>query len=64
MYLARVLVGEYSRGRKGSIIPAAKNASNSTDRFDSSTDDVKQPSIFIIFHDAQAYPEYLITFTA
>ncbi|XP_033917927.1 protein mono-ADP-ribosyltransferase PARP14 isoform X2 [Melopsittacus undulatus] len=64
MYLARVLVGEYSRGTKGSIIPAAKNAGNSTDRFDSSADDVKQPSIFIIFHDTQAYPEYLITFTA
>ncbi|XP_065527448.1 protein mono-ADP-ribosyltransferase PARP14 isoform X2 [Lathamus discolor] len=64
MYLARVLVGEYSQGRKGSIIPAAKNASSSTDRFDSSADDVKQPSIFIIFHDTQAYPEYLITFTA
>ncbi|XP_057286043.1 protein mono-ADP-ribosyltransferase PARP14-like isoform X1 [Pezoporus wallicus] len=64
MYLARVLVGEYSQGIKGSILPAAKTASNSTDRFDSSTDDVKQPSIFIIFHDAQAYPEYLITFTA
>ncbi|KAM9010019.1 protein mono-ADP-ribosyltransferase PARP14 [Ara ararauna] len=64
MYLARVLVGEYSQGRKGSIIPAAKNTSNSTDLFDSSTDDVKQPSIFVIFHDTQAYPEYLITFTA
>uniref|UniRef100_A0A8B9GKG8 Poly [ADP-ribose] polymerase n=1 Tax=Amazona collaria TaxID=241587 RepID=A0A8B9GKG8_9PSIT len=64
MYLARVLVGEYSLGRKGSIIPAAKNTSNSTDLFDSSTDNVKQPSIFVIFHDAQAYPEYLITFTA
>ncbi|NWS38481.1 PAR14 polymerase, partial [Probosciger aterrimus] len=63
MYLARVLVGEYSRGRKGSITPAAKNASNSIDLFDSSTDDVKQPSMFIIFNDIQAYPEYLITFT-
>ncbi|NWS74302.1 PAR14 polymerase, partial [Crotophaga sulcirostris] len=63
MYLARVLVGEYSLGIKGSITPAAKHASNSIDLFDSSTDNVKQPSMFIIFNDIQAYPEYLITFT-
>ncbi|NXT67623.1 PAR14 polymerase, partial [Chaetops frenatus] len=63
MYLARVLVGEYSLGRKGSITPAQKNDSNSVDLFDSSTDNVSQPSMFIIFNDIQAYPEYLITFT-
>ncbi|NXM84284.1 PAR14 polymerase, partial [Oenanthe oenanthe] len=63
MYLARVLVGEYSLGKKGSITPALKNASNSVDLFDSSTDNVNQPSMFIIFNDIQAYPAYLITFT-
>ncbi|NXB09077.1 PAR14 polymerase, partial [Cnemophilus loriae] len=63
MYLARVLVGEYSLGRKGSITPAQKNASNSVELFDSSTDNMSQPSMFIIFNDIQAYPEYLITFT-
>lgn len=63
MYLARVLVGEYSLGRKGSITPARKNASNAVDLFDSSTDSMTQPSMFIIFNDIQAYPEYLITFT-
>ncbi|NXY48625.1 PAR14 polymerase, partial [Ceuthmochares aereus] len=63
VYLARVLVGEYSQGTKGSITPAVKNASNSVDLFDSSTDNMKQPSMFVIFNDIQAYPEYLITFT-
>ncbi|NXG59232.1 PAR14 polymerase, partial [Hemiprocne comata] len=63
MYMARVLVGEYSLGTKGSITPAAKNASDSIDLFDSSTDNVSQPTMFIIFNDIQAYPEYLITFT-
>ncbi|XP_009994325.1 PREDICTED: poly [ADP-ribose] polymerase 14 [Chaetura pelagica] len=63
MYLARVLVGQYSLGTKGSITPAAKSASNSIDLFDSSTDNLNQPTMFIIFNDIQAYPEYLITFT-
>ncbi|NXI65090.1 PAR14 polymerase, partial [Anseranas semipalmata] len=63
MYLARVLVGEYSQGTQGSITPAAKSTSNSVDLFDSSTDNVNNPSMFIIFNDIQAYPEYLITFT-
>ncbi|NXK31698.1 PAR14 polymerase, partial [Piprites chloris] len=63
MYLARVLVGEYSQGKRGSITPEPKNASNSIDLYDSSTDNVSRPSMFIIFNDIQAYPEYLITFT-
>ncbi|NWR62452.1 PAR14 polymerase, partial [Bucorvus abyssinicus] len=63
MYVARVLVGEYSQGLKGSLTPAAKNTGNSIDLFDSSTDNVNRPSMFIIFNDIQAYPEYLITFT-
>ncbi|NXD82845.1 PAR14 polymerase, partial [Halcyon senegalensis] len=63
MYLARVLVGEYSQGTRGSITPAARSAHNSIDLFDSSTDNVNRPSMFIIFNDIQAYPEYLITFT-
>ncbi|NWV19113.1 PAR14 polymerase, partial [Origma solitaria] len=63
MYLARVLVGEYGPGIKGSITPASKDASNSVDLYDSSTDNVNQPTMFIIFNDIQAYPEYLITFT-
>uniref|UniRef100_A0A8C5TQT6 Poly [ADP-ribose] polymerase n=1 Tax=Malurus cyaneus samueli TaxID=2593467 RepID=A0A8C5TQT6_9PASS len=63
MYLARVLVGEYSQGIKGSITPASKNAGNSVDLFDSSTDNMTHPSMFVIFNDIQAYPEYLITFT-
>ncbi|XP_054029467.1 protein mono-ADP-ribosyltransferase PARP14 [Dryobates pubescens] len=63
MYLAKVLVGEYSRGVQGAITPGAKDPSNSVDLFDSSTDNVDQPSMFIIFSDIQAYPAYLITFT-
>lgn len=30
-------------------------------RYDSVTDDITKPSMFVIFNDTQAYPEYLIT---
>nr|XP_020635225.1 poly [ADP-ribose] polymerase 14-like isoform X2 [Pogona vitticeps] len=62
MYLARVLVGEYSAGSQGLIVPPSKNATDPTDLFDSVTDNVTKPSLFVTFNDIQAYPEYLITF--
>ncbi|OCT63243.1 hypothetical protein XELAEV_18044341mg [Xenopus laevis] len=65
MYLARVLTGEYCSGEKEINAPPPKdpNGSNPTDLFDSVTDNMKQPTMFVIFNDIQAYPEYLITFT-
>uniref|UniRef100_A0A3P9PUJ0 Poly [ADP-ribose] polymerase n=1 Tax=Poecilia reticulata TaxID=8081 RepID=A0A3P9PUJ0_POERE len=62
MYQARVLVGDYTQGRSGIIAPPDKSG-NAADQFDSVTDRPNNPSMFIVFHDIQAYPEYLITFT-
>lgn len=62
MYLARVLVGEYCAGSAGLVVPKAKNEADPTNLYDSVTDNVKKPSMFVIFNDIQAYPEYLITF--
>lgn len=31
--------------------------------YDSTVNDVNKPSIFVVFRDAQAYPEYLVTFS-
>lgn len=59
MYQCKVLVGHYTRGdptmktlpiREGKI------------RYDSATNDDRNPAMYVIFHDSQAYPEYLITF--
>ncbi|XP_036450534.1 protein mono-ADP-ribosyltransferase PARP14-like isoform X2 [Colossoma macropomum] len=61
MYLARVLVGDYTTGKGGLISPPAKS-STATDLYDSVTDNQQTPKMFVIFHDVQAYPEYLITF--
>ncbi|XP_072288656.1 protein mono-ADP-ribosyltransferase PARP14-like [Eucyclogobius newberryi] len=61
LYVALVLVGEHTQGRAGMITPPAK--SNPSDLYDSVTDNARNPSMFIIFNDMQAYPQYLITFT-
>ena len=45
------------------IVPPPKNqAKDPNVLFDSLVDNMANPSMYIIFQDAQAYPEYLITF--
>ncbi|KAK9968212.1 hypothetical protein ABG768_002547 [Culter alburnus] len=61
MYLARVLVGDFTLGKQGLPVPPAKS-SKSADLYNSVTDNINSPTMFVIFHDVQAYPEYLITF--
>lgn len=63
MYLARVLVGDFAQGRAGYVTPPNKNSGNASDLYDSVTDRPTNPTMFIVFNDIQAYPEYLITFT-
>ncbi|XP_041642867.1 protein mono-ADP-ribosyltransferase PARP14-like [Cheilinus undulatus] len=62
MYLARVLVGDFTKGAQGMLTPPAKSG-KASDLYDSVTDDKNPPSMFIVFNDMHAYPEYLITFT-
>ena len=61
MYLARVLAGEYTKGRQEMITPPAKG-SDATDAYDSVVDNPTDPAIFVVFYDNQCYPDYLITF--
>ncbi|XP_068559360.1 protein mono-ADP-ribosyltransferase PARP14-like [Cebidichthys violaceus] len=60
MYLSRVLVGDFTKGKPGLITPPSKNTA---DLYDSVSDDSSNPTMFVVFNDIQAYPEYLITFT-
>uniref|UniRef100_H2MSK5 Poly [ADP-ribose] polymerase n=1 Tax=Oryzias latipes TaxID=8090 RepID=H2MSK5_ORYLA len=62
MYQARVLVGDFTQGSSGLIVPPSKSG-QSADLYDSVTDNKNPPSMFVVFNDIQAYPEYLITFT-
>ena len=61
MYYARVLVGDFAQGRQGMRDPPPRG-NNPADKYDSVTDNPANPSVFIIFCDTQAYPEYLIEF--
>ena len=62
MYLCSVLTGKYTQGEEHIKVPPPKDTANPADLFDSVVDKVDEPSMFIVFHDSQAYPEYLITF--
>ena len=62
MYFARVLTGQYTQGDRSMLVPPAKSPTNQNVLYDSVVDNVGSPSIFVVFYDAQAYPEYLITF--
>nr|XP_033473820.1 poly(ADP-ribose) polymerase family member 14-related sequence 1 [Epinephelus lanceolatus] len=61
MYLCRVLTGDFTAGQRNMITPPAKGPV-SVQKYDSVVDKVASPAMYVIFHDSQACPEYLITF--
>lgn len=64
MFLARVLVGDYTAGKSVYRKPPPCDAADPYGRcYDSCVNDVSNPSIFVIFHNSQCYPEYLIDYT-
>ncbi|TNN38880.1 Poly [ADP-ribose] polymerase 14 [Liparis tanakae] len=61
MYVALVLTGRHAQGHSSLKAPPPR-AADLNDRFDSVVDDQQRPDMFVVFHDDQAYPEYLVTF--
>ena len=61
VYQCKVLVGDYTVGSPTYIVPPPKPGSQ--DNYDSVVDRIQAPSIFVVFYDNQAYPEYLIHFS-
>ncbi|XP_051819496.1 protein mono-ADP-ribosyltransferase PARP12 [Antechinus flavipes] len=59
MFLARVLVGEFTRGSSSYLRPPAKEGQSNV-FYDSCVNSLSDPSIFVIFEKHQIYPEYLI----
>ncbi|XP_051555002.1 protein mono-ADP-ribosyltransferase PARP14-like isoform X2 [Myxocyprinus asiaticus] len=60
MFVARVLTGYYDQGQKDMRTPPIRLLPNHP--FDSVVDNMQNPTMFVVFHDCQAYPDYLITF--
>ncbi|XP_077423448.1 protein mono-ADP-ribosyltransferase PARP12 isoform X1 [Vanacampus margaritifer] len=61
MFVALVLVGDYTQGNSQYARPPAKG--QSTTLYDSCVDDRKNPNIFVIFESHQIYPEYIIDYS-
>ena len=59
MFLARVVIGEYCRGVRDALAPPARDGAV---LFDSTVNDVRNPTIFVTYRDSQAYPDYLVKF--
>jgi len=60
MFMCRVVVGDWCAGKSGALTPDTKP--NSLELFDTTVDSICEPSIFVAYHDAQAYPEYIVSF--
>nr|XP_014714683.2 LOW QUALITY PROTEIN: protein mono-ADP-ribosyltransferase PARP12 [Equus asinus] len=62
MFLARVLVGEFTRGSSSFVRPPAKGGQSNV-FYDSCVNSMSDPSIFVVFEKHQVYPEYVIQYT-
>ncbi|XP_023202322.1 uncharacterized protein LOC111611013 isoform X2 [Xiphophorus maculatus] len=62
MFVARVLTGVYTLGQSGMKVPPPLDDQEPHIRYDSVVDKMDRPNMFVVFHDDQAYPDYLITF--
>uniref|UniRef100_A0A3B3V7U4 Poly [ADP-ribose] polymerase n=1 Tax=Poecilia latipinna TaxID=48699 RepID=A0A3B3V7U4_9TELE len=62
MFVVRVLTGVYTLGQTGMKVPPPLDDQEPHIRYDSVVDRMNRPNMFVVFHDNQAYPDYLITF--
>ena len=57
MMQTRVITGEWAVGKPNYKAAPYKNT---VTQYDSVVDNMSIPTIFVVFHDAAAYPEYII----
>ncbi|XP_032037085.1 protein mono-ADP-ribosyltransferase PARP10 [Aythya fuligula] len=61
IFVAKALTGDYTLGSRDMRAPPLREAAGAPRRYDSVVDNLSEPSIFVIFNDTQAYPQYLLT---
>ena len=57
MFLCRVVVGVYCQGKKDALTADVRQGHL---LYDTTVNDMNNKAIFVTYHDAQAYPEYLV----
>ncbi|XP_018424919.1 PREDICTED: poly [ADP-ribose] polymerase 12-like [Nanorana parkeri] len=60
MFVARVLVGDFVVGDSKMQRPPQK--SNDTKSYDSCVNNIRNPSVFVVFEKNQIYPEYILEY--
>ena len=61
-FLVRAAVGEWCKAKRDDITPGVRNVAKNI-LYDSTVDNLQNPSIFVLYHDAQTYPEYIVRFS-
>ena len=61
IFVSKVLTGDFTKGCHSMKTAPLKETGDIPLRYDSVTDDITKPTMFVIFNDTQAIPEYLIT---
>uniref|UniRef100_A0A3Q3XAM5 Poly [ADP-ribose] polymerase n=1 Tax=Mola mola TaxID=94237 RepID=A0A3Q3XAM5_MOLML len=61
IFVSKVLTGDYTKGCHSMKTTPLKETGDIPLRYDSVTDNITKPTMFVIFNDTQAFPEYLIT---
>ncbi|XP_047461663.1 protein mono-ADP-ribosyltransferase PARP10 [Mugil cephalus] len=61
IFVSKVLTGDYTKGCHSMKAAPLKETGDIPLRYDSVTDNITKPTMFVIFNDTQAFPEYLIT---
>lgn len=64
MFLVRVITGDYCKGDpKLKTAPYKPPTADAYDRrYDSVVNEMSNPTMFAVFHDASAYPDYIIKY--
>ncbi|XP_072531780.1 protein mono-ADP-ribosyltransferase PARP10 [Salminus brasiliensis] len=61
IFVAKVLTGDFTVGKHDMRAAPLKDGSGIAVRYHSVVDKINSPTLFVIFNDTQAYPQYLIT---
>ena len=61
IFICQMVIGEYTVGKSGQKVATQKDTNEA---FDTLVDNQSNPTIYVAMSDAQAYPEYLVTFKA